>query len=166
MKFEKLDIKDLSCNPVTMFSENWALLGVKNGEKFNAMTVSWGATGGLWGKDVCICFVRPQRYTFEFMENSEYFSVAFFSGYKKELAVFGSKSGRDCDKFAETGFVPVHDGDWVYPEQADTVFLCRKIAFQDMSAEGFIADDIKDNYSAGDYHRTYVGEIISVKKKV
>lgn len=166
MAFEKISVDSLSINPVRMFSDGWALLSVNDGEKFNSMTVSWGAVGELWGKDIAICFVRPQRYTYEFMENNEYFSLSFFDSHKKELGVFGHKSGRDCDKYEETGLTPVVDGEFEYCAEAEYVFLCRKIAFQDMSPDGFLDKSIEDCYPAHDYHRTYVGEIVSVLKRV
>ena len=167
MAFEKTDVRSIDFNPVTMFADNWALLSGKVGDKYNSMTVSWGALGELWGKDVLICFVRPQRYTYEFTENGEYFSLSFFkSECKKELSVFGHKSGRDTDKYKETGFTPVVDGEFEYCVEEDFVFLCRKIAFQDMNPDGFIDKSIENNYANKDYHRTYVGEILSVLKKV
>ena len=164
--FKEINIRDLSKSPVQMISDEWALLTAGNEQSFNTMTVSWGALGELWGKDVVICFVRPQRYTYEFMENSDTFTLSFFDGeYKKELGVCGSKSGRECDKMKETGFVPVNAGEGVSFEQAHTVIVCKKIAYQDMNPDGFLAQDIMSNYSSADYHRTYVGEILKVLVK-
>lgn len=165
MSFEKISTDELCVNPVRMFSDGWALLSAKNGDKYNSMTVSWGAMGELWGKDVAICFVRPQRYTYGFMENGEYFSLSFFDSYKKELGVFGHESGRDCDKYAKTGLTPVVDGEFAYCAEAQYVFLCRKIAFEDMDPNGFLDPDIAGCYPANDYHRTYVGEIVGILKR-
>ena len=49
-------------------------------------------------------YIRPQRYTKEFVDSADYFTLTFFDGYKKELGVLGSKSGRDSDKIREVGF--------------------------------------------------------------
>lgn len=161
--FKEINIRDLKKSPVEMISDDWALLTAGDENNFNTMTVSWGAVGELWGKDVVFCFVRPQRYTYEFMENSDTFTLTFFDGeYKKELGFCGSKSGRDYDKVKETGFVPMKAGEGVSFEQAHTVIVCKKIAFQDMTPDGFLSDDIMKNYSAADYHRTYVGAIEKV----
>ncbi len=164
--FKEINIRDLKKSPVSMLADEWALLTAGDENKFNTMTVSWGAVGELWGKDVVICFVRPQRYTYEFLENSDTFTLTFFGGeYKKELGFCGSKSGRDFDKVKETGFVPMKTGDGISFEQAETVIVCKKIAFQDMSPNGFLSDDIMSNYGNNDYHRTYVGEIEKVLVK-
>lgn len=161
--FKEINIRDLKKSPVQMISDDWALLTAGDENSFNTMTVSWGAVGELWGKDVVICFVRPQRYTYEFMENSDTFTLTFFDGeYKKELGFCGSKSGREYDKVKEIGFKPMKAGEGVSFEQAHTVIVCKKIAFQDMTPDGFLSKDIMLNYSAGDYHRTYVGAIEKV----
>lgn len=161
--FKEINIRDLKKSPVQMIADEWALLTAGNEEKYNTMTVSWGAVGELWGKDVVICFVRPQRYTYEFLENSDTFTLTFFGGeYKKELGFCGSKSGREYDKAKETGFVPMKAGEGVSFEQAETIIVCKKIAYQDMSPNGFLADDIMSNYGNNDFHRTYVGAIEKV----
>lgn len=52
------------------------------------MTVSWGGIGELWGKDVAMIFIRPQRYTYEFIEREDYFTMSFFEKeYKKALSL-------------------------------------------------------------------------------
>ena len=127
------------------------------------MTVSWGGIGELWNKDVCFVFVRPQRYTYEFMEKNDYFSLSFFGGeYKKELGVCGSKSGRDIDKIAEIGFTPVDMENAVGFEQAEVNVVLKKLAYQDMKPDGFIDESIMNNYANNDFHRVYVGEIVKV----
>ena len=80
MAFKEISIKELNVNPVTMFSDGWAILTAGSENGFNGMTVSWGATGDLWGKAVAFAFVRPQRYTHEFCEKSDYFTLSFFAG--------------------------------------------------------------------------------------
>ncbi|MBQ2774780.1 MAG: flavin reductase family protein [Clostridia bacterium] len=167
MSFEKIDICQLSDSFTKMIRDDWALLTAGDKDSFNTMTVSWGASGELWGKDVAIVFVRPQRYTYEFMEKSDTFTLSFFgSEHKKALSFCGSKSGRDVDKAAECGFSPVTlDGSTAFDE-AQTVIVCKKIAFQDMDPAGFLSDEINNNYAKNDYHRIYVGEILGTYKKV
>ena len=161
--FRETTMRELNTSPVKMIAEDWALLTAGNLSAFNTMTVSWGGVGELWGKDVAFVFVRPQRYTYEFMENSEYFTLSFFGGeYKKELGICGAKSGRDVDKCKETGLVPVAAEQSVTFAQAKTVLVCRKAAFQDIDPKGFIDPSIMDTYAAKDYHRMYVGVIEKV----
>lgn len=156
-------VRELKTSPVQMIAEDWALLTAGNAEKYNTMTVSWGGVGELWSRDVAFVFVRPQRYTYEFMEQGEYFTLSFFGGaYKKELALCGKVSGRDTDKVKETGLTPKTFENGVGFAEAKTVMLCRKIAFQDIDPKGFLDPSIMDAYKAQDYHRVYIGEIVKV----
>lgn len=160
---KEINIRELKDNFVKMISSDWALLTAGKSDDFNTMTVSWGGIGELWNKDVCFVFVRPQRYTYEFIEKNEYFSLSFFGGeYKKELGICGSKSGRDIDKMAETGLTPVDLGESVGFEQAKVNVVLKKLAYQDMKPDGFIDETIMNNYSNNDFHRVYVGEIVKV----
>lgn len=160
---KEINIRDLKDNFVKMISNDWALLTAGKNNDFNTMTVSWGGIGELWNKDVCFVFVRPQRYTYEFMEKNDYFSLSFFGGeYKKELGICGSKSGRNVDKVKETGFSPVDLGDAVGFEQAKVNVVLKKLAYQDMKPDGFIDESIMNNYANNDFHRVYVGEIVKV----
>ncbi|MBO5944820.1 MAG: flavin reductase family protein [Clostridia bacterium] len=160
---KEINIRELKDNFVKMISNDWALLTAGKSDNFNTMTVSWGGIGELWNKDVCFIFVRPQRYTYEFIEKNDYFSLSFFGGeYKKELGVCGSKSGRDIDKMAETGFLPIDLGEAVGFEQAKVNVVLKKLAYQDMKPDGFIDESIMKNYANNDFHRVYVGEIVKV----
>ena len=160
---KEINIRELKDNFVKMISNDWALLTAGKSDDFNTMTVSWGGIGELWNKDVCFVFVRPQRYTYEFMEKNDYFSLSFFGGeYKKELGVCGSKSGRDIDKMAETGFIPVDLGEATGFEQAKVNVVLKKLAYQDMKPDGFVDESIMNNYASNDFHRVYVGEIVKV----
>ncbi len=161
---KEINIRELNDNFVKMISNDWALLTAGTKDNFNTMTVSWGGIGELWNKDVCFVFVRPQRYTYEFMENNDYFSLSFFGGeYKKQLGICGSKSGRDTDKIAETGFTPIGYENAVGFEQAKVNIVLKKLAYQDMKPDGFVDEKIMGNYSNNDFHRIYVGEIIKVE---
>lgn len=159
MPFKEINIRDLKPSAVELISDRWMLVTAGTPEKFNTMTASWGAVGELWKKDVAFTFIRPQRYTYEFIEQNEFFTLSFFDGFKKELSLCGSKSGRDIDKVKECGFTPVFDSG-VYFDEASIVLVCKKLAFQDIDPKGFIDPEIQSNYAANDYHRVYIGEIV------
>ena len=160
---KEINIRELKDNFVKMISNDWALLTAGKSDDFNTMTVSWGGIGELWNKDVCFVFVRPQRYTYEFIEKNDYFSLSFFGGeYKKELGICGSKSGRDIDKMTETGFTPVDLGNAVGYNEAKVNIVLKKLAYQDMKPYGFIDESIMKNYANNDFHRVYIGEIVKV----
>ncbi len=167
MSFKKTDINDLQLSPTKAIGENWGILTGVSEEGFNSMTVSWGSIGVLWSKPCVFAFVRPGRYTYKFMESGEYFSLAIMpEGIHDRMKVFGSRSGRDCDKYLESGFTVCDEEGVKYPMEAETVFICKKIAAGDMMPEWFIDGEIDGkNYPNKDYHRMYVGEIITVLKK-
>lgn len=157
---KEIGAKEFNGNFIKMLSEDWALLTAGKEDCFNTMTVSWGGVGELWNKDVCFVFVRPQRFTYQFIEKNDYFTLSFFGGaYKKELGICGSKSGKDIDKMAETGFTPVKIGDSVGFEQAKVTLVMKKLAFQDMNPNGFMDESIMNCYKENDFHRIYIGEI-------
>ena len=163
----KFDIKQLQDNAVSMFDDKWCLITAGNKDSYNTMTASWGAMGELWNKDVCFIFIRPQRYTLEFTEREEYFTLSFFGEeYKKALAFCGRNSGRDCDKAKETGLTPVEiDGSMSF-EESETVIVCKKLFYQDINPEGFVDKAIDGVcYPEKDYHRMYVGEVLEAYKK-
>lgn len=162
MSFTETSAKELNgFNTFSQIGEKWMLITAGNKEKFNTMTASWGMMGILWNKDVATAFVRPQRYTFEFLEKNDYYTLSFFeSKYKKQLSYCGRNSGRNVDKIKETGLTPIFDEQAPYFKEASTVFICKKIYGQFISPEGFIDIDLDKNYENKDYHKMYVGEII------
>ncbi len=164
---KKIDIKDLQGNAVSMFDDKWCLITAGTKDSYNTMTASWGAMGELWNKDVCFIFIRPQRYTLEFTEKEEYFTLSFFGEeYKKALAFCGRNSGRDCDKAKETGLTPMElDGSMSF-EESEKVIVCKKLFYQDIDPVGFVDKTIDGVcYPEKDYHRMYVGEVIACYEK-
>lgn len=160
---KKIDIKSLKESPVSLFNDRWCLITAGNKESYNTMTASWGAMGELWNKDVCFIFIRPQRYTYEFTEREEYFTLSFFpEQYRDALSFCGSKSGRKYDKAAKTGLTPMEiDGSMSFKE-SNLIIVCKKLAYQDIDPKGFIDSSIKPKcYPMKDYHRMYIGEIVS-----
>ena len=163
----KIDIKALKESAVSLFDDKWALITAGNKDSYNTMTASWGAMGELWNKDVCFIFIRPQRYTYEFTEREDYFTVSFFGEeYKKALTFCGRNSGRDVDKAKETGLTPVEIGGSMSFEESEIILVCKKLYYQDLDPKGFIEKKLDDvNYPTKDYHRMYVGEIVEVYVK-
>ena len=158
------DIRAIKESATVLFDEKWALITAGDKESFNTMTASWGGLGELWNKDVCFIFIRPQRYTYEFTEREEYFTVSFLpEEYKKALTFCGRNSGRDCDKVKEAGLTPVEFEESMGFEESGITVLCRKLYHQDINPEG-LADKSIDStcYPDKDYHRMYIGEIVKV----
>lgn len=158
--WKEISVSEWNDNLFDRIGEDWMLISAGNRETCNTMTASWGGTGILWNRPVAFSFIRPQRYTMEFIEREEYYSLAFFGdGFRDALNFCGTKSGRDFDKWKETGLTPAFDLA-PYPEQANTVLICRKLYRQDMTPESFLDAEIREkNYPNNDYHRVFVGEI-------
>ena len=81
MNFEKIDICDIKDSFTRLIRDDWALLTAGKAGGYNTMTVSWGGVGVLWGKNVVYIFIRDSRYTKEFIDNGEFFSMSFLYTY-------------------------------------------------------------------------------------
>ena len=160
--FQPYPMDLLEMNPFTKFGKEWALVTAGSKAKCNTMTISWGGVGVLWNKNVVYVFVRDSRYTKEFMDNGEFFSLSFFKeDYRAALSYCGAHSGRDEDKFKKAGLTPAFRHSIPYPDEANFVMLCRKMAAVPMPEEVLNDKSIIDNfYKDGDMHTMYVGEII------
>lgn len=159
-----IDPKQLDKNVFSAIGEQWMLITAGTTEHCNTMTASWGGLGVIWGAPAATCYIRPQRYTKEFVDREDYFTLSFFGEeYRKALALCGSKSGREVDKVKQCGFtVKAADHGAPYFEQAELVLVCRKRFAQPME-EANIPREIKDKwYPEKDYHTLYIGEIIEV----
>ena len=162
--FQPFSIDSLEMNPFTKIGKEWALVTSGNKSKFNTMTVSWGGVGVLWGKNVVYIFIRDSRYTIVFIDNGDLFCVSFLNDeYRVALNYCGSHSGRDGDKFEKAALTPAFKHSIPYPDEANLVLLCRKMAAVPISEDTFTDSEIaKKWYSDGDMHTMYVGEIIDM----
>ena len=158
--FKQVKANELPYNACAEIGQNWTLISAKNSKgAVNTMTASWGAMGVLWGMDAVTVYIRQSRYTKEFVDDSDFFTLSLFDGYKKELGVLGTKSGRDGDKIAEVDFHVVDlDGQPGFDE-AKCVLICRKLYQDDIRLEDMPADVVERFYADGDYHTMYIGEI-------
>ena len=162
--FKEITPDKLDKNLISMIRDEWALISVGNKDKFNMMSASWGFFGEMWNKDCVICAIRPQRYTFEFAEQNDYFALCFLGDNKAPHKVCGRMSGRDVDKAALTGLTPVFSDNTVYFEQSETVIICKKLYADFLHEENF-CDPAPLACYEGDYHKMYVGEIVKVLVK-
>lgn len=162
---KEISYKELNINPITKIADEWvALVTGKSGDKINAMTLSWGEIGSLWGHSsgmpVVTIYVRPQRFSKILLDQEEYFTLCFFDNKKKELAYLGSHSGRNEDKIAKVGFHNVILKDYSYIEEANLVLVCKKIYRQTLKEECFIDKNIiEDCYPNKDFHDMYIAKI-------
>jgi flavin reductase (DIM6/NTAB) family NADH-FMN oxidoreductase RutF len=164
--FKAIDPKELTQNPFSLIGEQWMLVTAGTADKCNTMTASWGGVGVMWGKPCATIYLRPQRYTKEFVDAGEYFTLNFLpEEYRKALGYCGSKSGRDVDKIRECGFtMAAGAGGAPYMEEAELVLVCRKRYWNDLDPANMDADAM-GHYKDHDYHRMYIGEIVSALVK-
>ena len=169
MAFKEVAIESLEFNPFTKISKEWMLVTAGDEKKSNTMTTSWGGVGIMWGKNIATAYIRPQRYTKKFMDETGMYTLSFLSeDYRKALSVCGSVSGKDVeDKWKEAGLHPYAVDGTTAVEEADLIFVCKTQYTQDMKPECF---DVKENddkwYPDKDYHTMYMGEIVKVLKRV
>ena len=163
--FKEINPKEIVESPFKLIGDDWALVTAGDREKFNTMTISWGGVGIMWGKPVVFTFIRPQRYTFAFMENGDRYTMSFFDEkYRDALKFCGSKSGKDYDKVKETGLTPAFtENGSVYFEEAKLVLVCKKMAKSKFDPKEFIDDTVEDKwYPEKDFHYIYFAEIEKV----
>lgn len=161
MAFKDVELAALHLDPFAKIGREWMLVTAGDASSHNTMTASWGGLGVLWGKDVAFAFIRPQRYTKQFVDASDRFTLSFFDeSYRDALKLLGTKSGRDGDKIAEAGLTPIEvDGSTAF-EEASLVLVCRKLYAQPMTADSFADTDLREQmYPDADLHTTYVGAI-------
>ncbi len=165
--FQEIAVKDLKFNPFTMINSEWMLLAAGGAEKCNAMTVSWGSLGVLWNKPVATVYVRPTRYTLEFLDREASFSLCVFDEqYRAALSYCGSHSGRDGDKIKAAGLTPLFGGAVPVFQEAKTVFVCKKLYRQNFDPACFLDKSLDAaNYPKKDYHIMFVGSIEKVLVK-
>ncbi|MBR2949147.1 MAG: flavin reductase family protein [Lachnospiraceae bacterium] len=166
---KEINVKELQMNPMTLIGNEWMLITAGNEENgYNTMTASWGHLGSIWGHGgksaTSTIFVRPQRYTKEFVDREELYTLCFFpEGYREQLAYLGFHSGRDEDKVAKVGLTPVFSDGTTYFKEANLVLICKKLYRAPILEEGFIDKSIVDDcYPDKDFHDMYIGSIEKV----
>jgi flavin reductase (DIM6/NTAB) family NADH-FMN oxidoreductase RutF len=160
-----IPIKELSVKAYHLWEYEWLLLtaGDFQGGNFNTMTVAWGSLGDMWARPIAMVVVRPVRYTYQFMEKYDTFTLCTFPRrYRKALSLLGTKSGRDGAKIAASGLTPTPAQCVQAPVFAEANFIleCRKIYWDDFKPDHFLDPALDANYPQKDYHRMYFGEIL------
>ncbi|MCR4665729.1 MAG: hypothetical protein K5657_00345 [Desulfovibrio sp.] len=168
------NIKNLNVDIFRIFDEEWALLTAGTLADHNAMTISWGQLGSLWGtagsaKNIVTVFVKPVRHTFSFMQKHEIFTVSWFPrSYRKDLGILGSKSGRDGNKIARTSLTEKELGGGVAYQEATRTLVARKIYFEQLKKDRIPDFAVETFYSGSDGtdpHYMFIGEVTLLEEK-
>jgi flavin reductase (DIM6/NTAB) family NADH-FMN oxidoreductase RutF len=174
--WQEIHIRDFKGSPSERIGRDWMLItagDAQEGGDWNTMTAAWGGLGMLWGRDVAFMFIRPSRRTFSFANNSSIFTLSFFEeSYRDALNFIGSNSGRDYDKAAKTGINPLVFGSSIAAgkaegaigfKEAKEIIVCKKLYTHDLDPARFLdSPSIEKSYNGKDYHRMYIGEIVTV----
>jgi flavin reductase (DIM6/NTAB) family NADH-FMN oxidoreductase RutF len=164
--YKQIKPSKIEGNLIDLIASDWMLVTAGNRQKFNTMTANWGGVGHLWNKPVTFVFIRPERYTYEFMERSDGFTLSFFEeAYRDALNLCGTKSGRNCNKVSEASLTPYFT-ELGYPAftEAKLILECRKIYATMLTREAFIdVEPLTVNYNAkGGLHKMYISKIEKV----
>lgn len=167
MPLQKVELNEVSPKVLEVFGTQNALLSAGGKDGCNTMTIGWCGLGRLWNLPACTVYVRPERYTFEFMERQEYFTVSVFDmSHKKLMGYCGSKSGRDTDKVKECGLTVRYGvGDAPFFDEAELVLVCRKMYAQDLEPSCVLDERIDRFYQGEGWHRLYVGQVMEAYQR-
>ena len=168
MKLHPADFKTLRPEVFRVFGTQNALLTAGDRDVCNTMTIGWCQLGRLWSIPVCTVYVRPERYTYAFMESHDYFTVSVLPLSDRQTAqVCGTKSGRDIDKIKECGLTLRRGaGDAPFFDEAEWVLVCRKLYAQDLDESCVLDERVLHHYGAkGGWHRAYTGEVVEAYTK-
>ncbi len=162
--FQPYPVETVEINPFELVGKRWGVLTAEKDGKSNAMTISWGGMGCLWNKNVATVYVRESRYTKEFLDASDIFSVTFFDEhYRSSLKYLGAVSGRNEDKIKNARLNVNHYRGIPFIDEGNFVLILRKIAALDMEDTKFFDPNIRKNfYADGDMHTQYIGEVLEL----
>ena len=162
----KKEIKpeELTKNPFHMIEKEWMLVTAEKDGKVNTMTASWGGVGIMWGKPVAYVFIRPQRYTKEFVDREDTYTISVLGKeYRKALNYCGTVSGKGSDKIKDAGLTPYYTDGTAGIEEADMIMVCRKMYHDEIKPECFDAPENDGKwYPEKDYHTMYIAEVLKV----
>lgn len=157
-----MEINEFNIKPFSILDKGWALVTAGTKENFNMMTISWGGFGTLWYKPVITTYIRKHRYTYEFLEKNEYYTITIFDDeYKKDLSILGSKTGKDTDKLSETTLTPkFYEDNVIGYNEAKLTIKCRKIHTQDLITDN---EEINKKFNENEQpHAIVIGEVLEI----
>jgi flavin reductase (DIM6/NTAB) family NADH-FMN oxidoreductase RutF len=167
--FKKFNVREDFAENGFQWFHDAELLAAGDREKSNAMTIGWGGIGTLWGRTALTVYVAEKRYTKEFMDRSEYFTVmAFDVAHSNVLTYMGRQSGRDGDKAKALGLHTAYtENGTPYYTEAEMVIECRIMYAAPFDPQYFKSDAPKNmyrNFPAG-VHTMYIGEVVNAWRK-
>ena len=146
-----------------------AILSAGDKNHYNSMAIEWGSIGVSWKMPIFTVYVKEERYTYEFMQKTEYFTVSIINKnlFNKFVNIYGTKSGRDINKEEAAGtHIKFLDDGGITFEEAEEVYVCKMLAKANIKDEDS-SPGLKDFYEKRkEYFKTtkphgiFIGEII------
>jgi len=167
--FKKFSVEEGFADNGFQWFRDAQLLAAGDKEKSNAMTIGWGGIGTLWRKTALTVYVAEKRYTKEFMDKAEYFTVMSFDvENSKVLTYMGHNSGRDGNKAQDLDLHTAYTANGTpYYTEATTVIECKIMYAAPFDPQYFKSDvpkNLYSNFPAG-IHSMYIGEVVNAWKK-
>jgi len=164
--YRKIDPREIKDNFIQLVGKEWMLITAGNENSYNTMTASWGGFGEIWNKPVSMITVRDTRYTYEFIEANDIYTLTFFPAkYKDKLSFLGTRSGRDTNKIKDSGLTPISTplGSMSFSE-GRMIIECRKLYGKPMDKDAILDKKIAEEVYGHEasMHTLYIGDIINV----
>lgn len=168
-RYDKIKATELPDNVIQLIGKEWMLVTAGKKDSYNTMTASWGGIGYIWERPSTFIFIRDVRYTYEFLQREESFTLSFFpEKYRKALKICGTKSGRDTDKVKEAGLTPIETPSGLMSfGEARMIIECKKELVQELDYKNltgpYRSKIMEESYhEEPSKHQLFISEIINI----
>lgn len=168
-QYDRIEASDLPDNVFELIGQQWMLVTAGNNESYNTMTASWGGLTYIWERSASIMYIRDTRYTYQFLQKEESFTLSFFSEqYRGAMRICGTKSGRDTDKVKEAGLTPIETPSGLMSfGEARMIIECKKMLVQELDyanlSEPYKAKIMEESYNnEPSKHQMFISEITNI----
>ena len=168
-RYDKIEASDLSDNVIQLIGKEWMLVTAGNKGSYNTMTASWGGIGYIWERPSTFIFIRDTRYTYQFLQQEESFTLSFFDEkYRNALRICGTRSGRDTNKIEEAGLTPLETPSGLMSfREARMIIECKKMFVQELDyanlTEPYKTKVMEESYkNESSKHQMFISEITNI----
>lgn len=168
-RYDKIEASDLPDNVIQLIGKEWMLVTAGTKNSYNTMTASWGGIGYIWERPSTFIFIRDTRYTYQFLQREESFTLSFFDEkYRNALRICGTRSGRDTNKIEEAGLIPLETPSGLMSfGEARMIIECKKMFVQELDyanlTEPYKTKVMEESYkNESSKHQMFISEITNI----
>lgn len=168
-RYDKIEASDLPDNVIQLIGKEWMLITAGTKNSYNTMTASWGGIGYIWERPSTFIFIRDTRYTYQFLQREESFTLSFFDEkYRNALRICGTRSGRDTNKIEEAGLSPLETPSGLMSfGEARMIIECKKMFVQELDyanlTEPYKTKVMEESYkNESSKHQMFISEITNI----